>query len=151
MAARFGLAGGIPESWVRPIRDADDSRESKAAFKLATGLVAKYNTREGRGMEERRRRGDSPSPPHPSSSSLLLLSSLSPLLPYSPLTSSSSHSPPLLSLPLPPLPFSHPNHSPHNCIGRQGTILPSCPCSQKLLLRGHSCATSSWPWAVLAL
>uniref|UniRef100_A0A804JA90 Uncharacterized protein n=1 Tax=Musa acuminata subsp. malaccensis TaxID=214687 RepID=A0A804JA90_MUSAM len=38
MAARFGLAGGIPESWVRPIRDADDSRESKAAFKLATGL-----------------------------------------------------------------------------------------------------------------
>ncbi|KAJ8503829.1 hypothetical protein OPV22_004715 [Ensete ventricosum] len=40
MAARFRLAGGIPESRVRRIRDADDSRESTASLKLATGLVA---------------------------------------------------------------------------------------------------------------
>ncbi|WOL16310.1 hypothetical protein Cni_G25097 [Canna indica] len=42
MSARFGLAGGIPERRVRPIWDAVDSRQYKAALKLATGLLAKY-------------------------------------------------------------------------------------------------------------
>ncbi|XP_042413928.1 N-terminal acetyltransferase B complex auxiliary subunit NAA25-like isoform X1 [Zingiber officinale] len=44
MAARFGLAGGIPERRVRPIWDAIDSRQFKASLKLANGLLAKYPT-----------------------------------------------------------------------------------------------------------
>ncbi|RRT74154.1 hypothetical protein B296_00025373 [Ensete ventricosum] len=42
MATKFGLAGGIPERRVRPIWDAVDSRQYKAALKLATALLAKY-------------------------------------------------------------------------------------------------------------
>lgn len=44
MAARFGLAGGIPERRVRPIWDAIDSRQFKASLKLVNGLLAKYPT-----------------------------------------------------------------------------------------------------------
>ncbi|CAN6351382.1 unnamed protein product [Urochloa humidicola] len=42
MASKFGLAGGIPERRVRPIWDAVDSRQYKAALKLCTGLLAKH-------------------------------------------------------------------------------------------------------------
>ncbi|KAL6630986.1 hypothetical protein ACP70R_028326 [Stipagrostis hirtigluma subsp. patula] len=44
MASKFGLAGGIPERRVRPIWDAVDSRQYKAALKLCTGLLAKHPT-----------------------------------------------------------------------------------------------------------
>ena len=42
MASKFGLAGGIPERRVRPIWDAVDSRQFKAALKLSTALLSKY-------------------------------------------------------------------------------------------------------------
>nr|CAD1839857.1 unnamed protein product [Ananas comosus var. bracteatus] len=42
MATRFGMAGGIPERRVRPIWDAVDSRQFKAALKLSAALLAKY-------------------------------------------------------------------------------------------------------------
>ncbi|KAJ4779209.1 hypothetical protein LUZ62_063466 [Rhynchospora pubera] len=42
MASKFGLAGGIPERRVRPIWDAVDSRQYKAALKLSTALLQKY-------------------------------------------------------------------------------------------------------------
>ncbi|CAL9046236.1 unnamed protein product, partial [Musa banksii] len=119
MAARFGLAGGIPESWVRPIRDADDSRESKAAFKLATGLCCqvqytgrkrdgwKEGKRGRRGMRGMRRRDSPLAPPH-----LLSFSSpLSPLFLPSPLLSPSSLLFPL-TLPLLPLLSSSPLYFP---------------------------------------
>ncbi|BAF17170.1 N-terminal acetyltransferase B complex auxiliary subunit NAA25 isoform X1 [Oryza sativa Japonica Group] len=44
MASKFGLAGGIPERRVRPIWDAVDSRQYKAALKLCTALLAKHPT-----------------------------------------------------------------------------------------------------------
>ncbi|CAL4900135.1 unnamed protein product [Urochloa decumbens] len=44
MASKFGLAGGIPERRVRPIWDAVDSRQYKAALKLCTSLLAKHPT-----------------------------------------------------------------------------------------------------------
>ncbi|OAY65690.1 N-alpha-acetyltransferase 25, NatB auxiliary subunit, partial [Ananas comosus] len=40
MATRFGMAGGIPERRVRPIWDAVDSRQFKAALKLSAALLA---------------------------------------------------------------------------------------------------------------
>ncbi|CAA6661843.1 unnamed protein product [Spirodela intermedia] len=42
MASKLGLAGGIPERRVRPIWDAVDSRQYKAALKLCTALLPKY-------------------------------------------------------------------------------------------------------------
>lgn len=42
MASKFGLAGGIPERRVRPIWDAVDSRQYKAALKLSAALLQKY-------------------------------------------------------------------------------------------------------------
>lgn len=42
MASKFGLAGGIPERRVRPIWDAVDSRQFKAALKLCVALLTKY-------------------------------------------------------------------------------------------------------------
>lgn len=42
MASKFGMAGGIPERRVRPIWDAVDSRQFKAALKLSTALLSKY-------------------------------------------------------------------------------------------------------------
>lgn len=42
MASKVGLAGGIPERRVRPIWDAVDSRQYKAALKLCTALLPKY-------------------------------------------------------------------------------------------------------------
>ncbi|KAL6003064.1 N-alpha-acetyltransferase 25, NatB auxiliary subunit [Asimina triloba] len=42
MATKFGTAGGIPERRVRPIWDAVDSRQFKAALKLSTALLAKF-------------------------------------------------------------------------------------------------------------
>lgn len=42
MASKFGMAGGIPERRVRPIWDAVDSRQFKAALKLSTSLLSKY-------------------------------------------------------------------------------------------------------------
>ncbi|XP_043701525.1 N-terminal acetyltransferase B complex auxiliary subunit NAA25 isoform X2 [Telopea speciosissima] len=42
MGSKFGMAGGIPERRVRPIWDAVDSRQFKAALKLSTALLAKY-------------------------------------------------------------------------------------------------------------
>ncbi|KAJ3676463.1 hypothetical protein LUZ60_003875 [Juncus effusus] len=42
MASKFGLAGGIPERRVRPIWDAVDSRQFKAALKLSASLLQKY-------------------------------------------------------------------------------------------------------------
>ncbi|KAG8085224.1 hypothetical protein GUJ93_ZPchr0010g8296 [Zizania palustris] len=44
MSSKFGLAGGIPERRVRPIWDAVDSRQYKAALKLCTALLAKHPT-----------------------------------------------------------------------------------------------------------
>jgi hypothetical protein len=44
MASKFGLAGGIPERRVRPIWDAVDSRQYKAALKLCAALLAKHPT-----------------------------------------------------------------------------------------------------------
>ncbi|KAJ4978208.1 hypothetical protein NE237_008988 [Protea cynaroides] len=41
MTSKFGMAGGIPERRVRPIWDAIDSRQFKAALKLSTALLAK--------------------------------------------------------------------------------------------------------------
>ncbi|KAL5709806.1 hypothetical protein ACHQM5_020449 [Ranunculus cassubicifolius] len=42
MSSKFGMAGGIPERRVRPIWDAVDSRQFKAALKLSTALLSKY-------------------------------------------------------------------------------------------------------------
>ncbi|KAF8402561.1 hypothetical protein HHK36_010647 [Tetracentron sinense] len=42
MASKFGMPGGIPERRVRSIWDAVDSRQFKAALKLATSLLSKY-------------------------------------------------------------------------------------------------------------
>ncbi|XP_072997534.1 N-terminal acetyltransferase B complex auxiliary subunit NAA25 isoform X1 [Typha latifolia] len=42
MASKLGLAGGVPERRVRPIWDAVDSRQFKAALKLSVALLAKY-------------------------------------------------------------------------------------------------------------
>ncbi|KAG9455227.1 hypothetical protein H6P81_008131 [Aristolochia fimbriata] len=41
MASKFGMAGGIPERRVRPIWDAVDSRQFKAALKLSNALLTK--------------------------------------------------------------------------------------------------------------